>query len=219
MNNGDGHFVMSNVCNAPGMYINQAKSVSTFMGNLVATTGTNTNIQNPLHRVQAPWQNYSNIMTTADNIYCIPPNIPNNYLFQMVKYGLNSRFNTFQLWKDEVVREMPSFERGTAVYSSCNGMRSTFYANEITGLPVDTSAKDNALAVKIAVPVVLISLAVVALIVGMVYRSVRKQEPSLPTTNTSLHQSLEIELPQSSPTSASTSSFTLMSSSPRSVMV
>jgi len=216
MNNGDGHTVMANVCNAPGMYINQARSPSMFMGNLVATTGTNTNIQNPLHRVQAPWLNVTNIMTAADNIYCIPQGLPEGYLFQMVKFGLNSRFNTFQLWKDEFIKEVPSFERGTAVYSRCNGMRSTFYANEITGLPIDMSAKDNKSAVKIAVPVVLVSLVVVALIVGMVYRSYRKQEqPSLPTTN----QSLEIELPQSSPTSASTSSFSLMSSSPRTVMV
>jgi hypothetical protein len=215
MNNGAGHIVVQNVCKAPGMYINQAKSVSTFIGNLVATTGTDTNIQNPLHRVQAPSQNYSNIMTTADNIYCIPEGIPNNYLFQMVKFGLNSRFDTFELWKNEVVRDMKSFERGTRVYSSCNGMRATFRANEITGLPIDTSANNQKLAVAIALPVTLVTLVVVALIVGMVYRSIRsKQQPSLPTTN----EPLSIELPQSSPTSSSTSSFTLMSS-PRTVMV
>jgi len=214
MNNGNAHIVMSNVCNAPGMYINQAKAVSTFMGNLVATTGTNTNIQNPLHRVQAPWQNYSNIMTTADNIYCIPQGIPDNYLFQMVKFNLNSRFNTFQLWKDEVVKDVPSFERGSSVYSSCNGMRSTFRANEITGLPIDTSSNKQ-LAVAIAVPVTLVTVIVLVLIVGMVYRSMRsKQQPTLPTTN----EPLSIELPQSSPTSSSTSSFTLMSS-PRTVIV
>lgn len=216
MNNGNAHIVMSNVCNAPGMYINQARAVSTFMGNLVATTGTDTNIQNPLHRVQAPSQNYSNIMTTADNIYCIPQGIPNNYLFQMVKLGLNSRYDSFAQWKSDVVRDVPSFERGSSVYSSCNGMRSTFRANEITGLPIDTSSKNEKLAIAIALPIGLVTIVVVALVAGMVYRSIRsKQQPSLPTTN----EPLSIELPQCSPTSSSTSSFTLMSSSPRTVMV
>jgi len=216
MNKGNGHLVFSNVCNAPGMYINQATATSTFMGNLIATTGTNTNLQNSLHRVQAPDRaRYADIMTTADNIYCIPQGANANYLFQMVKDGLNTRYYSFDDWKNSVVPSMPAWERGTNVYTSCRGMRATFTGNEVSSLPMDLSAPTSSdLAVKVAVPVVLISVVLIAVLIGMVVRSTKaKSSSTLPTTET-----VEIELPEPSPptpTSASVSSFTLMTS-PRS---
>jgi hypothetical protein len=210
MNAGNGHLVFSNVCNAPGMYINQAVAPSTFIGNLVATTGTNTNLQNSLHRVQAPDRNtYNDIMTTADNVYCIPQGADRNYLFQMVKQGLNVRYYAFEDWKNAVLPSAPAWERGTAVYTSCRGLRATFVGNEISTLPGDISSKssNNMLAVEVAVPIVLVVAVLIAIVVGFAYRvhrskTVQTQEPAI----------TEIEIPQSSPTSSSVSSFSRMSS-------
>lgn len=218
MNYGQGHVIFSNVCNAPGMYINQAVSASTFMGNLVATTGTNTNWQNSLHRVQAPTQSsYNNIMTTADNIYCIPQGADRNYLFQMVKQGLNVRYYAFIDWKNSVTPEAPAWERGTAVYTSCRGLRATFTGNEISTLPYDMrrDTSNDQLAVSVAVPVSVIAAVLIAVIGAFAYRAYRAKqtEGELPVT-----EKPSIELPQSSPTSSSVSSFSLMQSPSHSVI-
>jgi len=216
MNSAQGHLIYSNICNAPGMYINQAIAPSVFLGNLVATTGTNTNLQNSLHRVQAPNRNtFAEIMSSGDNIYCIPPGADQNYLFQFVKSDLNKRYHSFSEWKGEVSASMPSFERGTAVYTTCRGLRAGFTGNDITSLPgyVEEMRRHNSnqLATQVAVPVTLVVVALIVLIAGLSYRSYRAKQQSneLPTTQS---QSIEIELPQSSPTSSSNSSFFLMSS-------
>jgi len=218
MNYGQGHVIFSNVCNAPGMYINQANSASTFMGNLVATTGTNTNWQNSLHRVQAPNRNsYNEIMTTADNIYCIPQGADRNYLFQMVKSGLNVRYYAFNDWKNSVTPSAPAWERGTSVYTSCRGLRASFVGNEISTLPYDMRRNEstNKLAIAVAVPVSVVVAALLTVIAVVAYRSFRSRQQTgeLPTDAKD-----EIELPQSSPTSSSVSSFSLMASPSHSVI-
>jgi len=197
-------------------YVYQSSNCpSVFLGNLIATTGTNTNLQNSLHRVQAPNRNtFAEIMQTGDNIYCIPPGADQNYLFQFVKSDLNKRYHSFSEWKGEVSAAMPSFERGTAVYTTCRGLRAGFTGNDITSLPgyVEEMRRHNSnqLAIQVAVPVTLVVVAAIVLIAGLSYRSYRaKQSNELPTIQS---QSAEIELPQSSPTSSSNASFFLMSS-------
>jgi len=192
LNDAYGNLILSNRCNAPGIYLNDGSSAGGHLviGNQITTSGTDSILQNPIARVYAPGQWNLNVVFSAyyENVYC-QNWYTGGYLFQK-DFGWNGvwRYNSFAEWRASECAGNANdpncqFERNSAFYTAnatnaCASYRPFFFGGNAVsallqeGRDQSQASTSNNNAAEIAAPVV-VSIVAVTLIIVLVIVAAR----------------------------------------------
>jgi len=151
LNSARENMILSNFCDSPGIYLNDFDTGSPIgyhgiIGNVVVTSGTNTNLQNPIHRIKSPDnRSLGPVATFYMNTYCEAGNYNGNTDYKFQKdFGwegqrqLAWRYNTFDDWRASECGgpgadlSRCGFESASMYrYGACNTLRPWFFGASI----------------------------------------------------------------------------------------
>jgi len=126
VNAGSDAYILHNSCQSPGIYFNGFGNSMQVVSNLVATTGTNGNLQNPLVRLTAPDYSQTSLGTVgsvfSNNVYCINTYsaYSYDYLWQLQLSEGTNRYNYFSDWVASEAGYFPNWEADSVGYYMCN---------------------------------------------------------------------------------------------------
>lgn len=199
LNDAERNLILSNRCNAPGIYLNDGLSGGAHMviGNQITTSGTSNILQNPIARVYAPGQTNLQQVFSAyyENVYCQTSNV-GTYLYQKDFGSVGVwRYNDFATWKSAEcafsTQPTCAFEMNSAFYTgNCATYRPFFFGgNSVAALleqgrQMSSSSSDNAaeIAAPVVVSIVAVTLIIVLVIVVAKYYSKMKNASAAAAT-------------------------------------
>lgn len=217
LNSAYGNMILSNRCNAPGIYLNDfstgnAIGAHGIIGNVVFTHGTHSKLQNPIHRVKSPGRvNLQLVATFYQNRYCQAASSDTPYMFQK-DFGENgvSRYNTFEDWQSAecaAVGGTCTFEQSSTYrYNGCDQVRTwdfmtTNSVDELRAYGHQLLAQEKADQMKTIVGGTIGGVAGLILLIVAVVLIVRRSQKQTSDRITNL------SLPTSSPSNSQDQSF------------
>lgn len=124
------HSVLMNNCQSPGIYQVEG-SGHQIAGNLVRTSGTDGQLQNPLFRMYTTANaNYNGMFNVWDQLYCSTAPA-NNYIYQRQTNAGTWRYGSFDEWATAERVFNPNFEASSQLWRNCEGLK-----------PIDINAQD-----------------------------------------------------------------------------